>query len=425
MAQIQENKATEYVYGQLFGYDFEENYIPGKEDMEKLNLVTNFTEYVCSHAVRCGYDGDVSDTSKIAEFVANLCVEAGVKIGSDTKKTIKRWMSSGLASNDAKGREAVYRLCFALKMNGYQTVEFFLKAYMERPFNYKDIHEAVYFYCMNSNLTYKDAVRIISLVENSDEIDNPYADNVTEQIGAHIATIIHEDALVRYLVENRSGFNVRNQTATEKIKQLVESCQLIAPKEHQTIHPDEEITVNNMDELLRIIYGYSARAKEGDQLVHKKSISKSDFPDLIKRNWPQREQFQQILEKKTASYDTIRRALIMLVFYDFFANAIIAQKEAEEQQKKTGKASAAPVAADGLFDEFHAEMNTILSECGYVQLYWRNPFDWMIGYCAQALDPLGQLRDLIEEYYLSCEDVCDQPNVLTEDEIIKRLSRNW
>ena len=112
---------------------------------------------------------------------------------------------------------------------------------------------------------------------------------------------------------------------------------------------------------------------------------------MIKRNWPQREQFAQILEKKTASYDVIRRALIMLTFYDFAANATVS--DALEY---------------GIFDEFTDEMNTVLAECGYVQLYWRNPFDWMIGYCAMSLNPLGALRDLIDEYYLSDPTVFNQ-----------------
>ena len=60
---------------------------------------------------------------------------------------------------------------------------------------------------------------------------------------------------------------------------------------------------------------------------------------------------------------------------------------------------------DGLTYE---ELQTVLAECGYVQLYWRNPFDWMIGYCAMSLNPLDTLRDLIEEYYLSDPTVQNQ-----------------
>ena len=40
--------------------------------------------------------------------------------------------------------------------------------------------------------------------------------------------------------------------------------------------------------------------------------------------------------------------------------------------------------------------------------HWRNPFDWMMGYFAMSSNPLGTLRDLIQEYYLSDPTVLDQ-----------------
>jgi hypothetical protein len=399
MKQYSNNQATEYVYGALFGFNFEEEGLPGKEDIEKLNAVSNFTEYVYEYAKRCGFLGDTSDTKKLTAFLYGKCKEANVKI---SRQTLGNWLTRAMPAGTVNGRENVYQLCFALQMNGRQAAEFFLKAYLERPFNYKDIREAVYFFCMNNGLTYSDALRIIAEVEKSAINPNPYADDVTEQIGVNLAKIKSEEGVIQYLVENRSGFLIQNQTATERINALVKSCCQIASREYAIYSPyDKEITVNNVDELLSVIYGYAARATENAKSVYKKSISKSNFPELIRRNWPQREQFQQILDKKNASFDVIRRALIMLVFYDFYANAVVAEKEAEKRRRKTGKAEAVESVAEGLFDEFGMEANTILSECGYVQLYWRNPFDWMIGYCAMSPEPLRTLRDLIIEYYLS------------------------
>ncbi len=389
MNDYQNNDATQLVEGKFFEYDFEENEFPGKEYMDSLNTVTTFNEYVAIHANRCGYSEDVPDTGNLATFLAAKCKEAGVNI---SRQTLVNWLTKGLPANTASGRENVYRLCFALNMNGQQTREFFLKAYLERPFNYKDIHEAVYFFCMNNGYSYSDAIRIIEKIEAEEIVSNPYADSVTEQIGEHLSKFTTEDELLQYISENRSGFAIQNQSATERIDQLIESCKVIASKEYAiSYNSGEEISVNNIDELLNVIYGYSARATVDAKPVFKKSISKSNFPELIKRNWPQREQFAQILEKRTASFDVIRRALIMLTFYDFAANATV--NKALEY---------------GIFDEFTDEMNTVLADCGYVQLYWRNPFDWMIGYCAMSLNPLGTLRDLIEEYYLSNPAVLDQ-----------------
>jgi len=408
MEHIENREATEYIYGAYFSYDFDEEALPQIEDMEAMDTVSTFCEYVHTYAMRCGYKGDVSNEKELAAYVAKKCEDADITLGSGTKATLERWLKKGLPANTADGRENVYKLCFALKMDAQQTAEFFLKAYLERPFNYKNIHEAVYYFCMKHALTYKDAMRLITVVESSKASPNPYADSVTEQIGVQLNATENEEALIKYLVENRSGFATQNQTATEKIKDLVQSCSEVAPKEYALCYPyEKEITVSNIDELLSVIYGYSARATDNAKPIYKKSISKSKFPELVKRNWPQREQFQQILDKKNASYDVIRRALIMLVFYDFYANAVVAEKEAEERRRKTGKAEKIACVADGLFDEFEAEMNATLAECGYVQLYWRNPFDWMMGYCAMSPEPLRTLRNLIMEYYLSDPDVME------------------
>ncbi len=199
MNDYQNNDATQLVEGKFFEYDFEENEFPGKEYMDSLNTVTTFNEYVAIHANRCGYSEDVPDTGNLATFLAAKCKEAGVNI---SRQTLVNWLTKGLPANTASGRENVYRLCFALNMNGQQTREFFLKAYLERPFNYKDIHEAVYFFCMNNGYSYSDAIRIIEKIEAEEIVSNPYADSVTEQIGEHLSKFTTEDELLQYISEN-------------------------------------------------------------------------------------------------------------------------------------------------------------------------------------------------------------------------------
>ena len=403
MNDIYSNEATCMVENRFYEYNFEEEELPCKEDMEKLDARAVFAEYALLHARRCGYDGDGLDMGKLAAFLKKKCDEAAV--GVERKKFIEDWLTKGIIG---KSRENVYRLCFALQMDLTQTAEFFMKAYLERPFNYKDIREAVYSFCIRKGLSYTDAQRIIECVEATPLRENPNADHITAIIGEKLHEIETEDELIRYLTVNKSGFAEQNQSAIQKIEELIESCKKVAPKEYAiNCFAEKPVVVENVDELLKVIYGYAARASEvkrdGDKTVldekgkpilesvHKKSINKSNFPKLVKQNWPQREQFQQI-HKGTASYDVLRRALIILNFYDFSANATV--KNALEY---------------GVFDEFVDEMNNVLSGCGYAQLYWRNPFDWMIGYCAMAPNPLYALRDLIEEYFLSNPDTFAPP----------------
>ena len=200
-----------------------------------------------------------------------------------------------------------------------------------------------------------------------------------------------ENDFLNYIRKNRSGFSIQNQTSLEEITDLIEYCKGLATEE-------DGKDVDSIDRLLEVIFGFNARktkkGEDGREKVLKKSIKFSDFPEAIKTNFPQRQQFLNILKGK-ASFDVIRRALIMLKFYSFFAE--LQTSDAED------------IEYTYLFDEFVDETNELLARCGYVQLYWRNPYDWMFGYCANAIDsdedPLDQFRMLIEELYLNKEGI--------------------
>lgn len=387
MVRFVDNAATQFAYGEIFNYDFEMMELPGKEYFDSLDDYALFADGVKNCARVIGY----RDDTDIISFLVNRCKEAGVNL---SRATLSNWMTKGSPASDASGRENVYKLCFALQMNALQTGEFFLKAYLERPFNYKNLHEAIYFFCMNNNLGYEDAVKIIAKVELLPVVKNPTAQDITEEIGRALQAFRSEDMLLNYLQANRCGFAEQNKTATERILLLIQKCYPLAAAEFdvQKKVRDKAYTVDNEDELLSVIYNYNARATDGywekkgkrvPKPVYAKSISESKFPQLVRCNFPQRQQLENI-KKRKASYDTIRKALIMLSFYHFFADARVKG-----------------IKSPDLFDEFVDEMNTTLAECGYVQLYWRNPYDWMIGHCAEKEDPLDMLRNMIDEYYLN------------------------
>lgn len=382
MARFDDNQATQYAYGEIFNYDFAKVDLPGREYFDSLDDTSLFVEAVTNRALELGYQKDTD----LVTFLMGLCKEANVVL---SRQTISNWLSKGVPASSESGRENIYKLCFALKMDALQTAEFFLKAYLERPFNYKNLHEAIYFFCMNNGLGYCDAEWLIERINNEPIVENPKAQDITKEIGAALQAIHTEDELINFLKENRAGFAIQNKTATERIERLLAECYRLATQL-------EEKKVSNVDELLDTIYGYNARATFGQKdtdgkpvsiPVYKKSISDSGFPALIKKNFPQRQQFENISKRK-ASYDVIRKALIMLRFYYFFATL---------KCKKLSMADR--------HDEFVDAMDMDLDECGYIQLYWRNPYDWMFGYCSCAEDPLGELKGLIQEYYLGDETI--------------------
>ena len=378
---------TRLAQDQFFILDPDEE-LPGNEYIDQLDDLSLFTDGITRCLLKLGYHDFECDVGKTVSLVRECCVKAGVDI---SRQTLVNWFTGSIPSASAAGRENVYKLCFALKLTADETCEFFLKSYLERPFNYKNIHEAVYFFCLNTGRDYTNAVRLIEQIDASPLVDNPDAIDLTEAIGEHLQGISDEKEFLDFIADNRSGFNCQNKTATDKIEELIREAMPLAEQEYRMFHEAEEgyvpRTINSIDALLSVIYDYSAREVFEDKKVHQQSISKSAFPDTIKRNFPQRQQFENILKHK-ASYDSIRKALIMLNFYCFFADVRV-NKKAES--------------AD-LYDDFVWDTNTLLYERGYVQLYWRNPFDWLIGHCATATSPLDRLRGLIDAYYLRGTD---------------------
>lgn len=386
MPEYKNNNATHLAEDTFAEFEFDYGDVPGKEYIESLNTVTTFYDYTYTYAQTSGFNEDKSNSDALAKFIVKLGEERNAPLSS--LNTVKNWLKKSPPAANQAGRENVYTLCFAFGLNAKETKEFFLKAYLERPFNYKNIHEAAYFFCMNNGLSYAEAQRMIEKIESAPEVENDDAEQVTEQIGYDISLINTEDDLVKYLIHNRSGFTVQSQTATNKIKELIEECKGLAKKEYKLLH-NGDISVENVDELLTVITGYYARETVNGEKLYKQSISKSKLPELIRKNFPQREQFKQIEDGK-ASFDTIRKALIILKFYSFFADALIHKAEDLE---------------NGLFYEFVDETNELLAECGYVQLYWRNPYDWLFGYCAYgATNPLDEFKNVIDIFYLDDED---------------------
>ncbi len=395
MERYEFDQATQLAEDEFFKYDFENIELPGKEYIDALNNASFFAEKLLDQIKKSGYDADPDDAGQLVSYVLSRCKSEGISI---SRQNITNWLSGGTPASSSAGRDNVYKLCFALGMNEKQTGEFFLKAYLERPYNYKNIAESVYYFCLKNGLGYSKATEILQKIEEIPLSENDSTIETTELVGRAVDAIRDERDLIKYLAENRASFSKQNKTATEKINQLLTECMELAEREYSITNPYEEsISVTNVDELLNVIYGYSARATEGfeekngksvPKAVYKESISESSFPELIRKNFPQRQQFENIGKNK-ASYDVIRKALVMLNFYHFFADATVSGADLES----------------GLFDEFVIEINETLERCGYVQLYWRNPYDWMIGYCACSPSPLAELRDLIYEYYQGNDEI--------------------
>ena len=99
-------------------------------------------------------------------------------------------------------------------------------------------------------------------------------------------------------------------------------------------------------------------------------------------------QLSKIKNGKPVSYDAMRKALIILSFYDYFTKLF--------EQNKSDKHFCV---FESDFRVFVEETNDLLTDCGYPPFYIRNPFDWLILHCANHPYPLNEFRDAFRRYY--------------------------
>ena len=381
-------------------YEAEDIFDRGANYLDELASKKFFYEAVTNYIKKSSADfqGDIENSDDILIFLKQAYEKAGVK--GDKKKSafsynptsLKEW----ICGKRIPSKTETQRIALCLGMNVLEATEFILKGSLVKPFNFKDIQDSVCYFCLNTGLTFADAQNIIEEIENADVVPEKYPENDTIKIGEKVQTIKSKDNLIEYLAANKEGFETQNQTALNMLRELVKKSVVLAEWERtetkeflgdictHAIESEEDVPA-----ILSIILGYEARAKIDGVEVYKKKISESNFPDLVKNNFPQPQQLQDILNGKKTSTEAIRKAIILFTFYNIFAKL--------KKEKKTELAIG--------FDTYSDTIDEILYKCGYVQMYWKHPYDWMFGYCAGAPDPLSELRALIEAFYLDLEDI--------------------
>lgn len=331
-----------------------------------------------------GFKGNINSAEEKTEYIISKCRENNIQLNP---AIIKTWFKDKRPVSEKRSRENVYKLCFALKLDLKQTSDFFYNTYFECPFNFRIHNEAIYFYCLNRGLDYSKAQE---LIEKADEIitsnisDNNESEyEFTYHIGNEIFQINSEEKLLEYIKKHSNEFLISNKTAYNHAKRLIDECTELAVKLYNDdiTYRDERKCTNkkrNIDLLLFVMFDTDMLIKNNKNNSFSKT---SQFPELIKSNFPLKMQLSNICNNKKVSYDTMRKALIMMNFFCFFASACIKDEE-------------------GDFLQFVAETDDLLESCGYPKLYVRNPYDWLIMHCANHYTPLVELADSIKRYYI-------------------------
>lgn len=385
------------------------------EELKKAaKLFRTFDKALDSFIVNHGYDGDLLNVDEKVSFITCKLKAAGVPV----PRNIKKWYTE----HKKIERKTAFQLCFAFGLQVDEVNDFLRRICLTRGFDCHDVEEVVYFFALKNGLSYEDTKEVISKVTIV-KPDRVVKDDIvyTEFIAEEIDDIETAEELILYLNENTDKFGYNNVTAYEIIRSIwndISQENGIALREKKLLYVafdkdtnDEQLEEDTdkrrkerkrMDDSIWEIYlqilGLSGNYT--DKIYKNRSI-KSILKDnellhpLAEDSFPDRGGLNKILNGRHASYESVRKLLILLVFYKFWANKSLCSNHY--------------AAGYGDADRCISTINDNLVDAGYPILYPGNPYDFIIFFSVNADNPLMTFRDFMREMFLNKMDSNGNP----------------
>ena len=366
----------------------DDNFI--EELLEVVQLFRPFSEGVDEFIQERGYDGDLNDVDAKVAFIR----AAFEKANMTSPREIREWFSGQPVT-----RDTVFQLCFAFGLDGGDTDEFFRRIYTkERSFDCHQLQEAIYYFCLNNGFTWADALDIQShlpLVGNRVSSDVVYTGSIIEELNG----LTTKEELIAYLIENIDKFSDSNVTAYDTIRRLWKQAAgpnglLMREREQLPSILDDAATgvksrlragktgVKPWDAYLAILQLDKDEVKQLKAERSIRPILKKMHTDA-QDSFPDRQGIDKILRGEHVSYERVRKWLVLLTFYTFWAQKAV----------KEGNYEATPEDANRCL----TSMNQHLVDAGYPELFVGNPYDWIFFFASKSDEPLYAFRFIWNE----------------------------
>ena len=368
----------------------DDNFI--EELLQVGQLFRPFSEAMDAFLLEHGFAGDVKDTEAKVAFIR----AAFAKANMDAPREVREWF----AGQPVK-RDTVFQICFAFGLDGGETDDFFRRIYTkERSFNCHLVQEAIYYFCLNNDLTWTDALDIQSRVPLAGKNAGGGEAVYTGSIIAELNNLESKEAFIEWLNGNIGKFvPYGNVTAYETLRRLWRQAagpEGLLIREHQRLSSLLDDEAMGKRSAFRTGRGgarpydaYLAILQLDKETVKKLGTDRSIKPILEKLHddardsFPDRQGIDLILRGEHVSYERVRKWLVLLTFYTYWAKKALASGHYE--------------ASPGDADRCITEMNRYLIECGYPELYVGNPYDWIFFYAIKDAEPLRTFRYIWNE----------------------------
>lgn len=394
--------------------------------LEIATLFRGFGAALTSFMEEHGYTEDADDVNAKVEFLREKFKSAGFKPPRDFEK---------LFSPDAKiKRTTAYKLCFAFGLDVPATNEFFRCVWLERGFDCHTISEAVYYFCIRNGLPYNEAQRIIGRLPKPEAKRILPNQNIhyTETIINDINGIDNPEDLIKYIIDNIGDFQYNNATAIKYIQELwwdiskpdglaVQEGRLIdgynlyedrhqkgradtrlreliekeVRYQREKVRPDDSVVAKDnastwtiLSQILGMTNEMESRfAKKHDRSLTEVLSKNALLPFKASYCFPSQHSIDKVLRGESGDNETMRKLLILLVFYAYWSKLIIKEKNEDYSVRRPDT------------DRCLETINNRLLSAGYPALYSGNPYDWLFMWSLNDEHPLRAFRTYMGEVF--------------------------
>ena len=311
--------------------------------------------------------------------------------------TLRNWFDKGTSrkKGDPSRRLSMFALAFALRLSVNETKDLFHKIFLDRAFNYRSEKEVIYYFCLKNNKMWADAKRMIAEVESM-TIDTSDHTQLTNVIVQNVDVMSDEKVLLAYIRENGHNFEKNSLNAKKLFEFYLSKAKSITANEiifDKKIHENngKNRSKNKSEKSLKdkklynntymYITGLNPSSGENGTTTF---FHNANLPKEIRSRFPEAATFG----KKDMTSEEYRKVIILLFSFDFWYKIQNRQESYE-------------------FKDYTKDLNNILSNCNYPELYSGNPFDWLFMFCTYTSvqiifesyyhRPLDLFQDLIEE----------------------------
>lgn len=388
-----------------------------------------FTQFLSEH----GYSGNLLDVDAKAKFLRNVYKSANVKPPHD----FKEWF----VPNKKLKRKTVFPICFAFGLNISETNDFFRSVQLERSFDCHTIEEVVYYFCIKNRLSYTEACEIIKHIPKFKKSKSLPTREIlyTGKIIEYIDSIENKEDLIKYISDNIEDFEYNNATAIRDIKKLWNdiSKEYISPEDGTkkdglaiqegkiidgfNVFQDrtkKSVTDTRSKDVIEMEVANEKKIKLSDRVIatdgsstwvifsqimgldneteneyasqYDRSLAKVlDKNVLLPLNaswrFPNMHEIDKFVRGDIAdNSETIRKMIIFLVFYRYWAERITGNKKEDKFRDP---------------ERCLYTINKHLLDAGYPELFPGNPYDWIFMWALNGDKPLDDFRAYIGEIF--------------------------